>query len=353
MRTLLFFIFIAVYIQATPNQWELIWSDEFDQSGLPDNSKWEFDTEGNSWDWGNDEEQNYTPSDNNNAWVGNGILTIEARQEEYTAPEDSETKQYTSARLRTKNLGDWLEGRFEVRAKIPAGIGTWPAIWMLPTDDTYGGWPNSGEIDIMEAIGSEPSTHYCNVWTTNNESEYGTGNTFTLENRSEQFYTYAIEWSSDSILFFVEDTLVHTYYNEYSDEKQWPFDQRFHILLNLAVGGNWETEVELNSFPAQFQVDYVRIFHKQKTAITYQPNVDHKSILMQQTDNEIQFTLDNGSFVSIDLFLANGQHVLKQEYGYLSGGYNEIALPTDVNSGLYIARMNTADGTGEMKLLIP
>ncbi len=353
MKTLLLFLFFTSIVHATYQNWELIWSDEFEQSGLPDNSKWEFDTEGNSWDWGNNEEQNYTPSDYNNAWVDNGVLTIEARQEEYTAPQDSETKQYTSARLRTKNLGDWTEGRFEIRAKIPAGVGTWPAIWMLPTDDIYGGWPNSGEIDIMEAIGSEPSTHYCNVWTTNNESVHGTGNSFTLVNRSEQFYTYSVEWYSDSLLFYVEDTIVHRYYNEYTDETQWPFDQRFHLLLNLAVGGDWETEVDPSSFPARFEVDFVRIYKNNRSVHTSESVVVHNSIPMHQTENGIQFTLENGSFISIDIFTANGQQLLHQEYGYKLGGLNEISFPSTVKSGLYIIRLSTSDGIGEMKMLMP
>lgn len=119
--------------------WKLVWNDEFDYSGTPDNSKWSFDTQGNNWNWGNEEAQNYTPADKKNAWVEDGNLIIEARKEAYQWYGDGETKQYTSARLITKGKGDWLYGKVEVKALLPSGRGMWPAIWLLSTDDTYGG----------------------------------------------------------------------------------------------------------------------------------------------------------------------------------------------------------------------
>jgi len=126
--------------------------EEFDYIGLPDSAKWSYDTEGNQWGWGNNEAQHYTANDSSNAFVENGVLTITARIDSMGG------KRYTSARLITKGKGDWLYGRFEIRAKLPTGRGTWPAIWMLPTDWEYGAWPNSGEIDIMEyyRINNEP-----------------------------------------------------------------------------------------------------------------------------------------------------------------------------------------------------
>ena len=132
--------------------WELVWDEEFDYEGLPDSTKWSYDTDGNEYGWGNNEAQFYTKGRKENAWVSDGVLTITARKE------NMEGKKYTSARLRTKGKGDWLYGRFEIRAQVPTGKGTWPAIWMLPTDWAYGGWPASGEIDIMENVGYDPDT---------------------------------------------------------------------------------------------------------------------------------------------------------------------------------------------------
>lgn len=132
--------------------WKLIWSEEFDYTGFPDSTKWSYDTEGNVYQWGNNEAQYYTSGRKENAWVSDGVLRITALKE------PMEGRSYTSARLITKGKGDWLYGRFEIRAKLPTGRGTWPAIWMLPTDWEYGDWPKSGEIDIMENVGYDPDT---------------------------------------------------------------------------------------------------------------------------------------------------------------------------------------------------
>ncbi|MBN1926312.1 MAG: glycoside hydrolase family 16 protein, partial [Prolixibacteraceae bacterium] len=138
-------------------KYTLVWSDEFDYAGLPDSLKWSYDTVGNAWGWGNNELQYYTSARHENAIVSNGTLKITAIKEPYNK------FAYTSARLITKGKGDWLYGRFEISAKLPDGRGLWPAIWMLPTDWEYGGWPESGEIDIMENVGYDPKTIVASV----------------------------------------------------------------------------------------------------------------------------------------------------------------------------------------------
>jgi len=138
-------------------RWRLVWSDEFDYKGLPDPKKWDYDVGGKGW--GNEELQFYTARRRENARVENGHLIIEARKEAW------EGRDYTSARLVSRGKGDWTYGRFEVSAKLPSGRGTWPAIWMLPTGWTYGGWPNSGEIDIMEHVGFDPDVVHASVHT--------------------------------------------------------------------------------------------------------------------------------------------------------------------------------------------
>ena len=141
MKRLFFFaVFSSLIFGANAVEWGIVWQDEFDYSGEPDNSKWSFDTQGNDWDWGNNEAQNYTPCENRNAWVENGNLVIEARKESWRWWGDGETKQYTSARIISKNKGDWTYGKFEVRALLPKGRGMWPAIWMLPYEDDKYNW---------------------------------------------------------------------------------------------------------------------------------------------------------------------------------------------------------------------
>ncbi|NVO18524.1 MAG: glycoside hydrolase family 16 protein [Bacteroidetes bacterium] len=231
------------------------WSDEFDYSGQPDQAKWGYDEGGNGW--GNNELQYYT-HDSRNASVADGILTISALKE------DLEGKHYTSARLVTKNKADFLYGRIEVRAKVPAGIGTWPAIWMLPTDWKYGGWPQSGEIDIMEHVGFDPDVIH---FSTHCEAYYWRINTQKtavkkIENATTAFHLYRVDWTPDEIKGFIDGELIFTMMNEGSGYKVWPFDQRFHLLLNIAVGGDWggQKGVDDNIFPASMQIDFVRYY---------------------------------------------------------------------------------------------
>ncbi|MEE1064081.1 MAG: glycoside hydrolase family 16 protein, partial [Paludibacteraceae bacterium] len=244
--------------------WKLVWNDEFDYSGAPDNSKWSFDTEGNNWDWGNNEAQNYTPADNKNAWVEDGNLIIEARKESYRWYGDGQTKEYTSARLITKGKGDWLYGKVEVKALLPTGNGMWPAIWMLSTDDTYGGWPNSGELDIMENVGFDPNKIHCNIHTEAYNHKNGTnkGNTVSTTDPSKNWHVYSMEWDAEQVSFFLDGSLVFQFKNEHKSYKEWPYDKRFHLLLNIAVGGSWGGEKGINDgiFPQRMLVDYVRVY---------------------------------------------------------------------------------------------
>lgn len=164
----------------------------------------------------------------------------------------------------TKNKGDILYGRIEVKAKVPAGRGTWPAIWMLPTDWEYGGWPTSGEIDIMEHVGYDPDVIHI---TTHCEAYYFKINTQKtavkkIENATTEFHLYRVDWTPQSIQGYIDDQLIFTVENEGSGYKTWPFDKRFHLILNVAVGGDWggAKGVDDSVFPASMQVDYVRFY---------------------------------------------------------------------------------------------
>ncbi len=244
-----------------PDGFTLVWSDEFDGSAL-DASKWEAQIGDGCpplCGWGNNELQFYRAQ---NATVSDGLLTITAMEQ------DAGGREYTSARLRTKDKGDWLYGRIEVRAKLPAGQGMWPAIWMLPTDNTYGGWAASGEIDIMEARGQDPRTvlgtlHYGGTFPQNTSS--GRSTTLDSGTFTDEFHTFAIEWDEGRIRWFVDGV-------SYQTQTQWfsighdfpaPFDRRFHLLLNVAVGGNFVGPPDASTtFPQTMVVDYVRVFER-------------------------------------------------------------------------------------------
>lgn len=236
--------------EATPE-----WSDEFNYSGAPDPQKWGYDIGGSGW--GNNELQYYTNS-TSNAMVEDGKLKITARKE------NKEGRDYTSARIVTKGKGDFLYGRFEIRARLPAGRGTWPAIWMLPTDWEYGNWPKSGEIDIMEHVGYDPDVIHI---TTHTEAYYFKNNTQKTATRkitdaTREFHLYRVDWTPYSIRGFIDGEQIFEFVNEGKGYTVWPFDKKFHLLLNIAVGGDWGgvQGVDPAAFPASMEVDYVRVY---------------------------------------------------------------------------------------------
>ncbi|SDC62220.1 family 16 glycosylhydrolase [Williamwhitmania taraxaci] len=234
----------------------MVWNDEFGTAGLVDQAKWSYEVGGSGW--GNNELQYYTSNRLENARVENGYLTIEARKEPF------EGKEYTSARLVTTNKGDWLYGRFEVRAKLPGGKGTWPAIWMLPTNWSYGNWPSSGEIDIMEYVGYDPGNVHGSIHTEAYNHVIGTQktSTYVVADAETTYHNYAIEWTSETVDFFIDNVKYYSFANEHKDYKVWPFDQPFHFILNMAVGGNWggAQGVDPNIWPQNMSVDYARVY---------------------------------------------------------------------------------------------
>jgi beta-glucanase (GH16 family) len=245
--------------------WRLVWSDEFDYTGLPDPAKWGYDV--GSHGWGNKELQNYTARRKENARVEKGRLIVEARKEAWQG------REYTSARLVSRGKGDWTYGRFEVKAKLPSGRGTWPAIWMLPTGWTYGRWPRSGEIDIMEHVGFDPDVVHASVHPLAYNHTINTQKTATIKipRSRREFNVYAVEWTPEEIRGFVNDQHYFTFRNERltnaaADYQQWPFDKPFHLLLNLAVGGTWggQQGVDLSIWPQRLEIDYVRVYQLDK-----------------------------------------------------------------------------------------
>ncbi|MBI2925741.1 MAG: glycoside hydrolase family 16 protein [Verrucomicrobia bacterium] len=243
-------------------RWQLVWQDEFDGKAL-DLSKWEFEV--NAQGGGNNELQYYVT---NNAHLMDGLLVLEARKERYTGP--GGTREYTSSRIRTKRKGDWQYGRFDIRARLPKGKGMWPAIWMMPTDETYGGWPNSGEIDIMELVGHEAhkvhgTLHYGDA--VKGHVYKGTNSALAVATFADDFHVFRLDWEPEAMRWFVDGHLYQTQTNWHTRTKPFPapFDQRFHLILNLAIGGNWPGNPdEKTVFPQAMAVDYVRVYRKRE-----------------------------------------------------------------------------------------
>lgn len=259
----------------TVDTWTLVWADEFDYTGLPDSTRWGFDVGGHGW--GNQELQFYTSKRLQNARVEDGRLIIEAHQEEWNE------REFTSARLVTKGKGDWTYGRFEVRAKLPSGRGTWPAIWMLPTERSYGDayWPDNGEIDIMEHVGFDPDVVHASVHTRAYHHSIGTQRSATvrLATARTEFNVFAVEWAPEEIRGYVNEQHYFTFRNERigdgdADYRQWPFDAPFHLILNVAVGGSWggAQGVDRTIWPQRMEVDYVRVYQR-----SGQPSLDGSS----------------------------------------------------------------------------
>ncbi len=261
MRHLLLLLVCLSALACTSVSKQPLWQDEFDYAGLPDSSRWDYDLGDGCprvCGWGNNEAQFYT-SDLRNARVENGALIIEAHHDSLGG------KAYTSARLVTKHKGDWTYGRIEVRAKLPKGRGTWPAIWMLSTDWKYGGWPASGEIDIMEHVGFDPGVIHGTIHTEsyNHVKRTQKEGKITVADASEAFHTYAIDWTKNKIDFWVDNNRYHTVVRGENDTpNEWPFDQRFHLIVNIAVGGNWGgmQGIDESIWPQRMEIDYVRVY---------------------------------------------------------------------------------------------
>ena len=235
-----------------PNAWNLVWADEFDQpnGSAPDSTKWNHQQGGSGW--GNGELQHYTDSVEN-AFIENGMLVIKANKE-YMLGRD-----YTSARLTTQFKGDWTNGRFEIRARLPNTQGIWPAFWLLPSRGRYGSGPAGGEIDIMEMIGSEPYRSYGTVHF-GNPAEHSS-DSYDLPNGktyADDFHIFSLEWEPNEIRWYVDGKLVHKTVNGVPHTPH-------YLILNTAVGGGWPGNPDsTTTFPQYHDIDYVRIYQRQK-----------------------------------------------------------------------------------------
>ena len=313
----------------------LIWSDEFTGTTL-DINKWSYQIGDGCAEgicgWGNNELQYYKET---NVTVSNGQLHITAKKERVQA------KSYTSGRIRTINKGDWTYGRFETRIKLPGGNGLWPAFWMLSTDQVYGAWPLSGEIDIMEFVASTPdhvlgTIHYGDAYP-NNKNQ---GANFYLNSGifPDAFHDFAIEWEAGKISWFVDDILYLTKTAQDLAPYNWPFDQRFHFLLNLAVGGNLGGTVDTSIFPKTMDVEYVRVYNG------FKPYINGKRVVLNQ-EAGVSYNVGN---------LANGTTVnwtVPAGATITSGqGTSQLTVNFGNTSGNVIATFTTACGTQQLTI---
>ncbi|MBE0651772.1 MAG: glycoside hydrolase family 16 protein [Bacteroidales bacterium] len=245
------FSFIA---QAQKKEYKMVWHDEFNEKSL-DTTQWNYVINGNGG--GNNELQYYTNSPEN-VYLKDGHLYIVALKKSYKG------KLYTSARIDTKGKEDFKYGRFEMRAKIPVGRGTWPAFWLLGQDIGKVGWPACGEVDIMEEVGFDPLWNHGSIHT---PSSYGsTVNTSKIKvpDSHSKFHIYGVTWTPNKISFFIDnpEKPYYTYNPKIKNASTWPFNKPLFIILNLAIGGNWggKMGIDNSTFPTTMEVDYVRVF---------------------------------------------------------------------------------------------
>lgn len=243
-----------------PAGWKLAWADEFDKDGLPDPAKWAYDTGRNKNGWANEELQYYSHARLKNSRVADGKLVITAHKEKLSTERDYGGQQYTSARLYTRGTYEFTYGFVEVRAKLPCGLGTWPAIWTL---GTKGGWPEMGEIDIMEHTGRKVGDVFGSIhtgtynWPNKSQKTVHT----SVPDACDAFHTYQLTWDANHIMVGVDNVNYFKFVNpKDGDTGKWPFDDPQYLILNLAVGGFLGGPVDDKIFPVSMEVDYVRIY---------------------------------------------------------------------------------------------
>ena len=229
----------------------LLWSDEFDTNGAPSSANWTYDIGVGQAGWGNNEVQYYTDRPEN-VIVEDGMLKITAKREEFNG------QPFTSARIKSEGLQEFTFGRVEVRAKLPTGVGTWPAIWMLGADYRTNAWPAAGEIDIMEHVGREQNTVFSTLHFPENFGANGVSESTTVPTASTEFHVYATEWTETQIRFYVDDELYHIFQNDASK----PFDKDFFMIFNVAMGGNFGGDVDPGFQQSSMEVDYVRVYQR-------------------------------------------------------------------------------------------
>jgi len=244
---------ISIAVSSNTN---LVWSDEFDVNGSPDTSKWNYDIGTgcpNVCGWGNNELQYYT-SRSENVIIDGGILKIISKKEAYQGAE------YTSTRMKTQEKFDFKYGKVEIRAKLPIGGGTWPALWMLGSNITTVSWPACGEIDIMEHRGNVPGTVSSAIHTPSSFGNTVNKGTKFISDVTTEFHIYSVDWTSEKIEFSIDGIVHYTYNPSVKDSNTWPFDANQFIILNVAMGGTFGGAIDTDFEESKMEIDYVRVY---------------------------------------------------------------------------------------------
>jgi len=236
-----------------PDFTNLVWEDEFDMAGAPLEANWNYDIGRGSNGWGNNEAQYYTDR-SDNVIVEDGLLKITAKKESY------EGADYTSARLLTQDKFEFTYGRVDVRAKLPGGGGTWPAIWMLGANFPEVGWPRCGEIDIMEYVGNNPGKVQSAIHTPSSSGATVNVKQTEIQNETTEFHVYSVIWSENKISFLVDNEKFYTYEPEIKNDQTWPFDLDQFLILNVALGGTLGGNIDPNFTESTMEIDYVRVY---------------------------------------------------------------------------------------------
>jgi len=342
--------------------WTIVWSDEFNGDTL-NTDKWSYmtgtGTEFGLTDWGNNEKQYYREE---NVTVSDGKLHITAKKEYFGG------KAYTSGRIRTIEKGDWTYCRVKFRAKMPKGKGLWAAVWMLPTDETYGGWAASGELDIMEYLGHETqivhgTLHFGGTWP-NNQSK-GTYFETTGWGFDRDFHEFVMEWVEGEIRWYVDGELYQTQgqgdWNTPGEPFPAPFDQRFHLLINLAVGGNWPGDPDAyTEFPQELVLEYIRVYEDGGTGIGEQEYEGQNGFRLEQNHpnpfsglTTISFSLPAAEQVLLELYDSTGRRVRTLADRSFEPGTHRVEMESGgLTPGLYSYRLKTARGSSSRQMLI-
>ena len=338
----------TVYPDLDVEYTQLAWADEFHYTGAVDTSEWFQEiVPPNSWGWFNGEFQHYT-NRTDNSYVGNGKLHIVAKRETYTAY--GLTKDFTSARLNSNF--SFTYGRVDVRAKLPTGDGTWPAIWMLGT--AIGNnvhppvipWPDCGEIDIMEHWGYEQDVIHGSTHTLSSHGSTVNTNAIFVPHVSDSFHVYSVNWSPDRLTFLIDDVIYYVYEPDIKNAATWPFDDPQFILLNIAMGGAW-FDVDPAFVESTMEIDYVRVY--QESSVGTAEHIRHKQIRVypQPAEDELHFAGE--ALTSIQITDLLGRVVHEQSFGAQNAYTLEVS---DWPAGVYIWQVSTQGQMQSGRLLI-
>ena len=243
-------------VDTTPEiEYELVWEDDFLFNGAPSSSRWSYDIGTGNNGWGNEESQFYTDRPEN-VFIANGVLNIIAKRENFSG------SQFTSTRMKTQGKYGFTYGKVEIKAKLPVGKGTWPALWTLGSNITEVGWPACGEIDIMEHVGNNQNVIQAALHTPSSNGGTINKGSLTVPGVSNEFHVYEMEWTADEINFSVDGSKYYTYKPDVQNADTWPYNMDQFLILNVAMGGTFGGDIEAGFTESSMQVDYVKVYQE-------------------------------------------------------------------------------------------